>query len=172
MIMGVRRYLSGWFFQMMIVTVSFLILPLVIRAQAGDVGQALDEMLHQAKQEVEPITVEELSALMVEDHDVKLIDVRTEAEYQAGHLRGALWSPRGKLEFAAAGDKIGSTDDEIVVYCKQDGRSSLAGATLKRLGFEKVRYLEGGFELWVTSGYVIYNMHGELTVVEYGKSEE
>jgi hydroxyacylglutathione hydrolase len=103
---------------------------------------------------------------------MNLVDVRTEAEYQAGHLQGASWVPRGKLEWMAAGGSLGSTDDEIVVYCRKDGRASLAAATLKRLGFENVRYLEGGFKSWVEDGHVIYNRHGELMVIEYEKSEE
>jgi phage shock protein E len=170
--MGVKRYLSGWVFGTMIATASFLILTLAIRAQAEEVGQALSEMLAEAQEQVESITVEELSSMMEAEHEFTLVDVRTEAEYEAGHLRGAPWVPRGKLEWVAAGGNLGSTDDEIVVYCRKDGRASLAAATLKRLGFENVRYLEGGFESWVASGQSIYNLHGELQVVEYEKNEQ
>jgi rhodanese-related sulfurtransferase len=170
--MGMRRSLSVWIFPTMIATVSFLILPLTIWAQTGDVDQALSEMLAEAQEQVEFVTVEELAAMMEAEHEMTLVDVRTEAEYEAGHLRGAVWAPRGKLEFIAAKGTLGATSDEIIVYCKTDGRSSLAGAALKRLGFEQVRYVEGGFESWVTSGQSIYNLHGELQVLEYGKSEE
>lgn len=170
--MSMRRYLSYKALCGTLITMLFLILTPVIQAQEEKVDQALSEMLAEARQQVESVTVEELSAMMEAEHAMTLVDVRTEAEYEAGHLRGAVWAPRGKLEFIAAKGTLGSTSDEIVVYCKTDGRSSLAAATLKRLGFEKVKYLEEGFESWVTSGYSIYNLHGELMVIEYEKSED
>ena len=170
--MGMRRSLSIWLFPALIATVSFLILPLATGAQSGDVDQALSEMLAEAQEQVEFVTVEELAALLEAGHEMTLVDVRTQAEFEGGHLRGAVWAPRGKLEWLAAKGTLGSTSDEIVVYCKTDGRSILAATTLKQLGFEQVRYVEGGFESWVTSGRSIYNLHGELQVVEYGKSEE
>jgi len=44
-------------------------------------------------------------------------------------------------------------------------------ATLKRLGFTEVYYLDGGFEAWAHGGYSIYNPHGELQVLQYEKAE-
>ncbi len=32
-------------------------------------------------------------------------------------------------------------------------------------------YLVGGLERWMTSGYSIYNMHGELSVTAFEKGE-
>ena len=110
--------------------------------------------------------------MMDEDQEMKLIDVRTEAEYEAGHLRGAVWVPRGKLEFIASRGEVIGVKDEIVVYCKRDGRSSLAAASLKKLGFENVKYFEGGFKDWAEAGYPIYNLHGELQVMEYGAEQQ
>lgn len=170
--MSVRKRLLQLALQAIIATVLFLALALATQAQEEKIGQALSEMLAEAQEQVEFITVEELFDAIDAEHKMTLVDVRTEAEYEAGHLRGAVWIPRGKLEFVAAKETLGSTSDEIVVYCKHDGRSSLAAATLKRLGFEHVKYLQEGFELWVTSGHTIYNMHGEIAVVEYEKSEQ
>jgi rhodanese-related sulfurtransferase len=141
-------------------------------AASPEVEHALQEMIVEAKDQVPSLTVDELAVLMEEDANLILVDVRTEAEYLAGHLSGALWIPRGKLEFMAAEEKVGSTGDPIVVYCRKDGRASLAAATMKRLGFEKVRYVDGGFESWVTEGHSIYNQHGELMVLEFEKEEK
>jgi rhodanese-related sulfurtransferase len=147
------------------------VFPSLVAANA-EIDHALQEMLVEAQEQVSSLTVDELAAMMEDGSEMTLVDVRTEAEYQAGHLRGALWIPRGKLEFMAAAGKLGSTDDDYVVYCRKDGRASLAAATLKRLGFEKVRYVDGGFESWVTEGHPIYNQHGELMVLEFEKEEE
>jgi rhodanese-related sulfurtransferase len=109
--------------------------------------------------------------MMESNKDIVILDVRTEAEYTAGHLKGALWIPRGKLEFMAGG-MIPSTDAEIIVYCRVDSRSALAAATLKDLGFKNVKYLKGGFMAWTKEGHSFFNQHGELTVKEFEKKEK
>lgn len=155
-----------------IAIVLCLFLAPAVTAQENPVGQAVKALVGEAKQQVDSITIDELATLMAEGHEMNLIDVRTEAEYQAGHLHGARWIPRGMLEFDAAKGKVGSTDEEIIVYCKRDGRGALAAATLKRIGFTSVKYLAGGFVPWVAGGRSVYNLHGEITVTEFGKSEK
>jgi rhodanese-related sulfurtransferase len=150
----------------------FTVLTPAANAQEEIVAEVLGEMLTEAKEGVKSVSLEELASMMDEGREVTVLDVRTEGEYEAGHLRGAIWAPRGKLEFWAAKGALGETEDEIVIYCRKDSRSSLSAYTLKKLGFKNVRYLEGGFMPWVTSGRSIYNGHGELIVKEFEKSEE
>ena len=38
--------------------------------------------------------------------------------------------------------------DEFIVYCKKGKRSVMAADALKRLGYENVSYLEGGWKKW------------------------
>jgi rhodanese-related sulfurtransferase len=40
----------------------------------------------------------------------------------------------------------------ILVYCAVGGRSALAAATLKRIGFTDVAHLDGGFDAWRLTG--------------------
>lgn len=155
---------------MWVISLMF-VLALTVSARGDDVSKALSEMLSEAKGQVDFITADELWTMMDAGREMNLIDVRTEAEYQAGHLRGAVWVPRGKLEFIASAGEAMGVEDEIVVYCKRDGRSSLAAATLKKLGFENVKYFEGGFKIWAEDGYPIYNLHGKLTVMDFEAEE-
>lgn len=66
-----------------------------------------------------------------------LIDVRTEAEWQEGHLDGAILIPYEKI-----GDLIVQTAPdkkaEIRLYCRTGRRSGIALDTLKKLGYENV----------------------------------
>jgi len=134
-----------------------LFLAAVGFAQEEQVGEALKKML---------------TALMIaEGVKVTILDVRMESEYTAGHIGSAIWIPRGKLEFAAAGGKVGTTEDLIVCYCRMDSRSAFSAATLKRLGFNNAKYLKGGFMPWVSDGHPIFNKHGELIVKEFEKEE-
>jgi len=141
-------------------------------AQDEGVAQAVKAAVAGAKEQVESISVDELAAVLAEGQPVRVLDVRTEAAFEAGHIKGATWVPRGKLEFVALKGKLGPTSDRYVTYCRMDSRSALSAATLKGLGYTDVKYLKGGFKPWVTSGQSIYNVHGELTVKEFEKGEE
>jgi rhodanese-related sulfurtransferase len=82
------------------------------------------------------LSYEEL-ALLLEDQtaNVLLLDVRTQAEFDQGHLPGAVLSPYDALE-AAFGEPDKSRP--IVVYCRSGNRSSIAARTLARMGYTNV----------------------------------
>jgi rhodanese-related sulfurtransferase len=124
----------------------------------------------EAKSEVTHLSVEQLAGYLANDEAFTLIDVRTEAEFEAGHIQGAKWMPRGKLEFAIQ-ELITEPDSKIVLYCGSGARSALATLALQGIGYENAVDLDGGFKQWVADGHSVYNMHGELKVVAYKKEE-
>lgn len=67
-----------------------------------------------------------------------LLDVRTPAEYRAGHIEGAINIPVQQLS-----QRIAELHDrraqDIIVYCQSGARSSEATALLRRAGFSKVQ---------------------------------
>lgn len=161
--------------QALVMAVTIIFLQVVVPSvagQTGDVREAVRDMLAEAKEQVEAITVEALAQEIAAGDEIFLLDVRTKAEYDAGHLRNAIWIPRGKVEFAAAGGSIPTEGQEVIVYCQVHGRSPLTAAALKNLGYNDVRYLVGGFSGWAEAGYSFYNLHGELTAKTFGKNEE
>ena len=116
------------------------------------------------------ISTQQLSGYLSAQDDFVLLDVRTEEEYQAGHIQGAQWFPRGKLEYYIQ-ELIKDPDSKIVLYCRTGGRSALATLTLKDMGYTNAVDLDGGFEEWVAEGNTFYNLHGENRVVSYQKME-
>ncbi len=67
-----------------------------------------------------------------------IIDVRTPAEYAAGHIDGAV-----NIPFESIGEKIGllkgiGKDSAILLYCQSGRRSGLAKTTLEQQGYRKV----------------------------------
>ncbi|HET9251616.1 MAG TPA: rhodanese-like domain-containing protein [Candidatus Eisenbacteria bacterium] len=73
-----------------------------------------------------------------------LVDVRTKAEFDQGHLEGALLIPHDHM--AARASELG--DDKtraIVLYCRTGNRSNQAKKALERLGFTNVMNA-GGYE--------------------------
>jgi phage shock protein E len=72
------------------------------------------------------------------------IDVRTAAEYNAGHLESAINIPHGEIAIEI-GKVIQDKNAEIYVYCRSGGRAGKALNTLERLGYTQVAN-KGGFE--------------------------
>ena len=79
-----------------------------------------------------------------------IIDVRETSEIlETGTIDSAVNIPRGLIEMKLTPDDSQlPADMPIVVYCGGGSRASLAGKTLKDIGFTNVQNLEGGFRGW------------------------
>lgn len=115
------------------------------------------DMVAAANAAVAKLTVDEAAGL-VGSADVVFVDVREPAEWQAGHVPGAVHVPRGLLEFKAdpalpaAHDKALDPGKKLVVYCASGGRAALAAKTLKDMGYPDVANMTGGFGAWSQAG--------------------
>ncbi len=77
--------------------------------------------------------------------DYLLLDVRTQQEYESGHIKGALLIPH--TEIAQRIDEI-SGYSKILVYCASGNRSVAASQTLINSGVKEVYDLAGGYRSW------------------------
>lgn len=91
-----------------------------------------------------------LARRLVREEGALLLDVRTQEEWDEGHIEGAVLIPidelpdrMGEIEGAAAGDK----SKPIVVYCRSGGRAGRAKQSLLDAGYENVTNL-GGVSDW------------------------
>ena len=83
----------------------------------------------QASQRIEADQVEETNAIL---------DVRSQKEWEEGHLQGALHIHLGYLE-----DRMEEVPDEPVVHCRSGTRSLIASSVLQRAGKNPVDVLGG-----------------------------
>ena len=83
---------------------------------------------------------------------VKLIDVRTPAEFREAHASIARNVPLDRL--AELQDQIPADEDSAPVYfiCQSGGRGEQACKQLRRMGIEHVFNVEGGTESWKQAG--------------------
>ena len=83
---------------------------------------------------------------------VTVIDVRTAAEFSAGHIDGA---ENIDVESDMFDGKIGQLDKTktYAVYCASGTRSAVAAQRMADAGFPDVYNLEGGVTLWQATGY-------------------
>jgi hydroxyacylglutathione hydrolase len=79
------------------------------------------------------------------EQDAFLLDVRTKAEYAAGHIPGARQIHAGRVMWRL--DEL-PKDRTIVTHCQSGARSAVVASALRTAGFEDVRELEGSFEGW------------------------
>ncbi|MDR2721422.1 MAG: rhodanese-like domain-containing protein [Coriobacteriaceae bacterium] len=75
-----------------------------------------------------------------------LIDVRSDEEYQAGHIEGAILIPHNEIKKRASGE-LTDSDATIFVYCRSGVRSSSAAHELVGQGYTNV-YDMGGLMSW------------------------
>lgn len=87
------------------------------------------------------------AASMIEK-EVQLLDVRTEEEWNAGHIEGATRVEIGSEDFAEQVKKHFDPEKPLLVYCRSGGRSARAAKQLEELGFETVYDLKGGVLAW------------------------
>ncbi len=96
---------------------------------------------------VPQITAQELASRLAKG-GIEVLDVRREAEFQAGHIEGADWHPLDR--FKAALPEI-SKDVPVAVHCKSGYRSLIACSLLQRAGYHNVVDVAGGFDAWVAA---------------------
>jgi len=73
-----------------------------------------------------------------------VIDVRSEQEYQSGHVEGAINIPHTAIGQDISKAQV-SKDDHVILYCQSGRRSGLALETLKSMGFSRAENY-GGIE--------------------------
>jgi len=95
---------------------------------------------------LEPLSVHQLHERLDEVPDeLTVLDVRTDGEWNRGHIEGALHIHGGKLEEHL--DQV-PRDKPVAVVCGSGYRASIAASLLKRAGYEQVANVIGGMTAW------------------------
>jgi len=105
------------------------------------------KLVSDAKRKIKEINVREVRRKMESRDDFLLIDVREEHEWNEGHAAGASHLGRGILERDIE-TMVPQKTKEIVLYCGGGFRSALAAESLKKMGYQKVFSMAGGWRAW------------------------
>lgn len=92
------------------------------------------------------ITAEEAKTMIDQDNSVTILDVRTEEEYNAGHIENAILIPDTSI-IDTAESILTDKSATILIYCRSGRRSALAAANLVDLGYTNI-YDFGGIIDW------------------------
>ena len=90
----------------------------------------------------EQITPEEAKNIMDTQKGFVIIDARTQAEFDEGHIEGAILIPEYEIT-ARAEEEIPDKDTLILVYCRSGRRSKIASEALIELGYTNVKEFGG-----------------------------
>ena len=88
-----------------------------------------------------------LARIENQDADLVVLDVRTPAEFAAGHVPGARNLPHDELP-ARLAELSSLKEKDVVLYCRSGRRTAIAVQTLRAAGFTKLLHLEGDIGAW------------------------
>lgn len=91
------------------------------------------------------ITPADVKARMDAGEKFTLVDVRSSAQYYAGHIAGAVSIPLRELGYRY--NEL-NPQDEIIVYCQIGVGSIAAAQLLVAYGFDNVKNMVGGISEW------------------------
>jgi rhodanese-related sulfurtransferase len=120
-------------------------------------SKSATDLVKEAKQQIENLSPEQVKNELSEGN-VSLIDIREGEELkQNGKIPGSVHASRGMLEFYADPSLPYHKPEfdkskRIILHCASGGRSALAAATLKQMGYDNVAHLDGGLKAWKEAG--------------------
>ncbi len=114
---------------------------------------SIDQLLAQARRRLRRL--DPAGALAAMRSGATLIDIRSDSQIaQDGTVPGAIVIARNVLEWRLdpaseyRHPRAPGLDDHVILMCDEGYQSSLAAATLQRLGFARATDLDGGFQAW------------------------
>ena len=130
--------------------------------QNTDQQLSASQMVAEARNTITEITIAQAREELDQGQASLLLDVREPAEWEKGHIPGALLAPRGMLEWYAdpttpyaKPELTTKRDGRIIVACASGGRSALATEILKKMGYTNVVNMAGGFNEWSKQGFPV-----------------
>ena len=98
------------------------------------------------------VSVEEAQMLIEEKSSLVILDVRTVAEFDDGHIEGAINIPVDEVA-----DRLSELDanDELLVYCRTGNRSGTAVVILEDAGYTRIYHMHEGISAWIQRGYPV-----------------
>ena len=118
----------------------------------------MDELLAEARSGLQRLTPDQTFAAL-QRGEVVVVDIREEERrLHDGRVPGAVEIARNVLEWRCAPDcewrdeRVSDPAQLLVVMCNEGYQSSLAAATLQRLGLARATDMDGGFQRWRAEG--------------------
>ena len=83
---------------------------------------------------IKHVSMNDIVQIMEENENYIILDVRTQAEYNQGHIPNAICIPNETIDENVV-NKLPDKNQMILVYCRSGNRSRQAAEKLKKLGY-------------------------------------
>ncbi len=108
------------------------------------------KLVNDAKSRVREVNVAETKSRIAANPSAKLIDVREDNEWKAGHAARAEHLGKGIIERDIE-TRVPDKATELILYCGGGYRSALAADGLQKMGYTNVYSMAGGWKAWKDS---------------------
>ena len=110
------------------------------------------KLVEEVKPHIKKVNVEQTQERL--QNGAKLIDVREDNEWQAGHAKDAVHLGRGIIERDIE-KEFPDKNTELILYCGGGFRSALSAYNLQKMGYKNVASMDGGWRAWKEAGAAI-----------------
>jgi len=101
-------------------------------------------LVNEAKKRIKQVVASQVPEILKRNAKAKLIDIREESEFAAGHVKGAEWIGKGVLERDIEA-KHPDRAEPLYLYCGGSFRSALSAENLQKMGYTNVHSVDGGW---------------------------
>ena len=101
----------------------------------------------QVRHLIKEVQADEVAGQLGSATPPRIVDVREQNEWDAGHIPGAELIPLGTVPSVAT-ERLPKKDERIVLHCAAGVRSAVATYQLQQLGYTNVASMAGGFAAW------------------------
>ena len=108
-------------------------------------------LVEAARTRVRECTVQDVLTRRAAGARDRLVDVREESEFAAGHAMGAVHLGKGVIERDVE-TRFPDKATPLVLYCGGGFRSVLAAEALQLMGYTDVVSMAGGWRAWTAAG--------------------
>ena len=112
------------------------------------------------------ISPQQLQQRLAAGHPVRLLDVRTPAEYASGHIAHAVLHPLNRFDAAALARQQSAAGEDLYVICQAGTRARNAIKQLEAAGASNCVLVDGGMSAWVKAGFEIQRQGKQVISLE------
>ena len=109
------------------------------------------KLVNEAKSRVKETNVADVKRRREAGEKFILVDVREDNEWANGHLPGAVHLGKGIIERDIE-QRVPDTNARVILYCGGGFRSALVADNLKKMGYNNVESMDGGWKGWLDAG--------------------
>jgi len=109
-------------------------------------------MVEEARAAIQELTLEQARERLARNPHAVLLDVREDSEWTAGHAVEALHLGKGILERDIE-RMFPDPNRELIMYCGGGFRSAMTAAAAKRMGYNNVFSLIGGYKAMLQANW-------------------